>query len=132
MSSSSFPSAAASTAASATSAAASASPTWDPGVSAAPEVETSSDYRGFLAIMTATALSFVLTGFIIRNYVRITVGGFKTDDWVLTSASVFAVIQAIVVFVQISKGFGEQASVVSIGDYEPMLKVCKPISACST
>ena len=109
--------------AAATTAAALAVPTWDSGVTAPFEVSTDDDQRGFLAVMTATAFCFVLVGFIIRAYVRYTVGGFKADDWVLTGASVFAVIQTAVLFSAIQKGFGAVADLVSPDDWVPMLKV---------
>ena len=119
-------SAAASTAAASTAAATSAVPTWDPGVTAPYQVATDEDQRGFLTVMTATALSFVLIGFIIRSYVRITVGGFKPDDWILTTASVLAVVQAGVVFAAMQKGFGVMFDMVDPENVVPMLKV-RPI-----
>lgn len=107
-------------------AASSAAPTWDPGVTAPYRVSTDDDQRGFLTVMTATALSFVFTGFVIRAYSRVTIGGFKPDDWILTAATILAIIQSAVVFSSIQKGFGLAVNLVPPTDYIPMLKVSKP------
>ena len=114
---------AAATAAATIAAAESAVPTWDAGVTAPYEVSTEDDQRGFLTVMTATALSFVLVGFIIRTYVRFTVGGFKTDDWILTTASILAIVQSALVFSSMQKGFGLVSDLVAPEDFVPMLKV---------
>ncbi|KAI4150690.1 MAG: hypothetical protein LQ340_003944 [Diploschistes diacapsis] len=103
-------------------AASSAAPTWDPGVTAPYRVSTDDDQRGFLTVMTATALSFVFTGFVIRAYSRVTIGGFKPDDWILTAATILAIIQSAVVFSSIQKGFGLAVNLVPPTDYIPMLK----------
>lgn len=51
-------------------------------------VVASDNKGGFVAIITALAMCFVLVAFGIRMYVRMTVSGFRLDDLILAITSV--------------------------------------------
>lgn len=55
----------------------------------APLLVVASDNKGgFVAIITALAMCFVLVAFGIRMYVRMAVSGFRLDDLILAVTSV--------------------------------------------
>ena len=59
-----------------------------PGVTPPSLVVTSTDKGGLVVVMTALAMCFVLVAFLIRLYVRMSVSGYRLDDFVLTLATV--------------------------------------------
>lgn len=58
------------------------------GVSPPSLVVTSTDKSGLIVVMTALAMSFIVVAFLIRLYVRMSVSGYRLDDFVLTLATV--------------------------------------------
>lgn len=67
-------------------------------VSAPLLVVASNDKGGFVVVITALAMCFVLVAFGIRMYVRMAISGFRLDDLILAITSVcfsFVISQAI-------------------------------------
>lgn len=67
-------------------------------VSAPLLVVASNDKGGFVVVITALAMCFVLVAFGIRMYVRMAISGFRLDDLILAITSVsfsFVIPQAI-------------------------------------
>lgn len=63
-------------------------PSQPPSVSAPLLVVASNNKGGFVAVITALAMCFVLVAFGIRMYVRMAISGLRLDDLVLAITSV--------------------------------------------
>ncbi|KAJ5737972.1 hypothetical protein N7493_001127 [Penicillium malachiteum] len=82
-----------------------------PGQSPPFEVIDDLHHGGLIIISTALGLVVSLACFLIRLYVRLMlIPPFARDDFVLLGATVFGVIQSILVFYACSKGFGTSIS----------------------
>ncbi|CAK7217649.1 hypothetical protein SBRCBS47491_003232 [Sporothrix bragantina] len=72
---------------------------------------TDTDQGGILAITASLGLVFGVISLLIRTYVRIECrAAFGKDDYAAFLSMVFALIQGVVIFLAISKGFGEVMS----------------------
>ncbi|KAJ5710386.1 hypothetical protein N7488_004542 [Penicillium malachiteum] len=82
-----------------------------PGQSPPFEVIDDHHHGGLIIISTALGLVVSLACFLIRLYVRLMlIPPFARDDFVLLGATVFGVIQSILVFYACSRGFGTSLS----------------------
>ncbi|CAK7240420.1 MAG: hypothetical protein STHCBS139747_001859 [Sporothrix thermara] len=69
---------------------------------------TDTDHGGILAITASLGLVFGVVSLLIRTYVRIECrASFGRDDYTAFVSMVFALIQAVIIFLAISRGFGE-------------------------
>ncbi|CAK7200080.1 hypothetical protein SEUCBS139899_002769 [Sporothrix eucalyptigena] len=69
---------------------------------------TDTDQGGVLAITASLGLVFGVISLLIRTYVRIECrASFGKDDYAAFASMVFALIQGVLIFLAISKGFGE-------------------------
>lgn len=102
-----------------------------PGYSPPAAVVTSTDHGGWITITAALGLPFVLFFLVVRVYIRMGISPpFRYDDAVLgiatvgpieqsllargtDSKQVMSVLQAVVAFLQVSKGFGKSIGLLS-------------------
>lgn len=79
-----------------------------PGYSPPSAVITENDHGGWVTITNGVMLCNVLLFLAIRLYIRFSISPpFRHDDTVLCLATALSVTQAVIVFLQVSRGFGK-------------------------
>ncbi|KAF2470505.1 uncharacterized protein BDR25DRAFT_262441 [Lindgomyces ingoldianus] len=78
-----------------------------PGISKPLAGISSTDQSGLIAILTGFALGLVLLSIAVRIFVRRGLGVYRVDDYTFFAASIFAIVQASLVFRELQQGLGK-------------------------